>query len=63
MMEKNPTLLEAEGVSKQYTLGMINRKTLQAELVSWLARKRGKADPNRKIGMEHFQYGQKFWAL
>ena len=62
-MEKNLTLLEAEGVSKQYTLGMIGGKTLQAELASWIARKRGKTDPNRKIGTEHLQYGEKFWAL
>ena len=62
-MEKELTLLEAEGVSKQYTIGMIGAKTLQAELAGWLARKRGKPDPNRKIGTEHLQYGQKFWAL
>ena len=62
-MEKELTVLEAEGVSKQYTIGMIGAKTLQAELAGWLARKRGKPDPNRKIGTEHLQYGQKFWAL
>ena len=62
-MESNVTLLEAEGVSKQYILGMIGRRTLHADLSSWYARKRGKQDPNRKIGTEHIQFGEKFWAL
>ena len=62
-MEENITLLEAEGVSKQYILGMIGRRTLHADLSSWYARKRGKQDPNRKIGTEHIQFGEKFWAL
>ena len=62
-MENNVTLLEAEGVSKQYILGMIGRRTLHADLSSWYAKKRGKEDPNRKIGTEHIQFGEKFWAL
>ena len=62
-MTEQTTLLEASGVSKQYTRGMIGRRTLQADLASWYAKKRGKADPNRKIGTEHLQYGEKFWAL
>ena len=62
-MAEQMTLLKAEDVSKQYTRGMIGRRTLQADLASWYARKRGKADPNRKIGTEHIQYGEKFWAL
>lgn len=62
-MAENTILLEAEGVSKQYMLGMIGGRTLQAELASWYARKRGREDPNRKIGTEHIRYGEKFWAL
>ena len=62
-MKNKETLLEVEGVSKQYTLGMIGRKTLHDDLASWYARKKGKDDPNRKIGTEHIRYGDKFWAL
>ena len=62
-MKDQETLMIAEGVSKQYTLGMIGGKTLKAEIASWHARKRGKPDPNRKIGTEHIHYGEKFWAL
>lgn len=62
-MADNITLMQVEKVSKQYTLGTIGGKTLQKELASWYARKRGKEDPNRKIGTEHIQYGEKFWAL
>ncbi len=43
-------LLEIDGVSKDYRLGQLNGKTLQADLASWFARIRGKEDPNSKIG-------------
>ena len=56
-------LLEVEGVSKQYRLGMIGGGTLHGDLTSWFARVRGKEDPNVKIGKEHLNYGEKFWAL
>ena len=56
-------LLEVDRVSKQYRLGMIGGHTLNAELVSWLARVRGKEDPNTKIGMEHRNPNETFWAL
>ena len=56
-------LLEVEGVSKQYRLGMIGGGTLHGDLTSWIARKRGKEDPNVKIGKEHLTHNQKFWAL
>ena len=56
-------LLEVDRVSKQYRLGMIGGRTLNAELASWLARVRGREDPNSKIGMEHREPNEKFWAL
>lgn len=43
-------LLEIDGVSKEYRLGQLNGRTLQADLVSWFARVRGKEDPNTKLG-------------
>ena len=56
-------LLEVDGVSKQYRLGMIGGGTLHGDLTSWFARVRGKEDPNMKIGMEHYASGETFWAL
>jgi len=56
-------VLEVDGVSKQYRLGMIGGGTLHGDLTSWFARIRGKEDPNVKIGKEHVDRNQKFWAL
>ena len=56
-------VLEVEGVSKQYRLGMIGGGTLHDDLNSLIARLRGKEDPNTKIGKEHIAFNQKFWAL
>lgn len=56
-------LLEVDGVSKQYRLGMIGGGTLHGDLTSWFARIRGKEDPNTKIGMEHHGPNETFWAL
>ena len=56
-------ILEIEGVSKEYRLGMIGGGTLYGDLNSWFARVRGKDDPNVKIGKEHLAHNQKFWAL
>ena len=56
-------LLEVDGASKQYRLGMIGGGTLHGDLTSWFARIRGKEDPNTKIGMEHYSGNEIFWAL
>ena len=56
-------LLEVEGVSKQYRLGMIGGGTLHGDLTSWFARVCGKEDPNTKIGMEHYAHNESFMAL
>ena len=56
-------LLEVDGVSKQYRLGMIGGGTLHGDLTSWFARIRGKEDPNTKIGAEHYGSNETFWAL
>lgn len=44
------TVISVESVSKQYLLGVINHGTLQRELQSWWALKRGRPDPNLPIG-------------
>lgn len=53
--------IEIQNLKKQYKLGVINGGTLTADLQSWWARKRGKEDPNSKIGTD-VQSGE-FWAL
>ena len=56
--------IKIEHVSKQYRLGAIGGGTLQADLQSWWARKRGKEDPNSKIGARtDIKMGEKFLAL
>ncbi len=57
------TAIKIENLKKEYRLGAIGGQTLNAELQSWWARKRGKDDPNRKIGQNESNYGEKFWAL
>ena len=51
------------GVRKRYRLGVIGGRTLQEELQSKWARKRGKEDPNLRIGTDTRQIGKTFWAL
>ena len=55
--------VKIEGLKKEYHLGVIGGTTLNAEVQSWWARKRGKEDPNIKIGMENIVSGKSFWAL
>ena len=56
--------IKVEHVSKQYRLGTIGGGTLKGDLESWWAKKRGKEDPNSKIGTDTKQrIGEKFLAL
>lgn len=57
------TVIKIENLKKQYKLGAIGGQTLRAELQSWWARKRGKEDPNVKIGSDSSNYGESFYAL
>lgn len=59
---KNPAIV-ISGLKKQYRLGTIGGRTLQGELQSWWAKKRGKEDPNLRIGMRADLIGKKFMAL
>lgn len=54
--------IKIEHVSKEYRLGAIGGGTLRGDLQSWWARKRGKEDPNSKIGSAGYT-GDKFLAL
>lgn len=55
--------IKIENLKKQYKLGTIGGQTLNGELQSWWARKRGKEDPNLKLGQDYSNYREKFWAL
>ncbi len=55
--------IKIENLKKRYKLGAIGGATLNAELQSWWARKRGKEDPNLKIGQDYSKAGESFWAL
>ena len=57
------TVIKIENLSKQYRLGSIGGGTLTADLQSWWARKRGKDDPNTKLGEDQSEIGKKFNAL
>lgn len=63
MMNENKYAIRIRGVKKQYQLGRIGGRTLQKELQSWWAKKRGKDDPNLRIGTDARLIGQTFWAL
>lgn len=56
-------LLEVDHASKQYRLGMIGGGLLYRDINSWIARKLGKEDPNRKIGANTSHDGETFLAL
>lgn len=56
--------IKIEHVSKEYRLGAIGGGTLRGDLQSWMARVRGKEDPNSKIGSDAaYHMGEKFLAL
>ena len=57
------TVIQITGLKKKYRLGTIGGTTLQAELSSWWARKRGKEDPNSIVGTNQTKIGEEFWAL
>ena len=62
MIDAN-TAIKLTGVKKQYKLGQIGGGTLQGDLQSWWAKKRGKEDPNSKIGTDQRLIGKTFMAL
>ncbi len=56
--------IKIEHVSKEYRLGAIGGGTLRGDLQSWMARLRGKEDPNSKIGSDAARHmGERFLAL
>lgn len=55
-------VIKAENISKYYKLGQINNGTLAQDIQSWIARLRGKEDPNSLIGY-NAENKDGFWAL
>lgn len=55
--------IHIRGLKKQYRLGVIGGGTLQGDIQSWWARKRGKEDPNLKIGQKYGTKNETFMAL
>lgn len=59
--------IKIENISKEYRLGAIGGGTLKGDLQSWMARIRGKEDPNSKIDENSrnpgVKKGERFWAL
>ena len=62
-MEEKDIAIRFENIKKQYRLGVIGGGTLQEDIQSWIARKRGKEDPNSKLGSKTYQKNETFLAL
>ncbi len=63
MNKEKKVAIQLSNVKKVYRLGQIGGGSLQSDLQSWWARKRGKEDPNIKVGMNQRLIGQTFSAL
>ena len=55
--------IKIEHVSKEYRLGAIGGGTLRGDLQSWMAKIRGKEDPNLKLDQAGGRMGDRFLAL
>lgn len=62
-MDEKDLAIKIEGIKKQYRLGTIGGGTLRGEIESWWAEKRGKEDPNSKIGSKRYGKNERFMAL
>lgn len=56
-------VIKTEHLKKEYKLGVINTGTLRRDLQSYIALKKGKEDPNSKIGSNTYSKGDSFTAL
>lgn len=56
-------VIKIENLTKEYRLGVIGSGTLRRDLQSWYARKKGREDPNLRIGAKAYTKGDSFWAL
>lgn len=56
-------IIEVRDVVKEYRLGAIGGGTLRGDIQSFMARIRGKEDPNLKIGVDQSHLNERFRAL
>ena len=56
-------VIKTEHLTKEYDLGVIGTGTLRRDLQSWWAKKHGREDPNRRIGAQSYEKGERFKAL
>lgn len=56
-------VIKIENLTKEYRLGVIGSGTLRRDLQSWYARKKGREDPNLRIGAKAYTKGDSFLAL
>jgi ABC-type polysaccharide/polyol phosphate transport system ATPase subunit len=63
MSENRDIAIQITGLKKRYRLGVIGGGTLQGDIQSWWAKKRGKEDPNLKIGQKEHGKNETFMAL
>lgn len=56
-------VIKTEHLTKEYRLGVIGSGTLRSDLQSWYAKRRGREDPNRRIGSKEYEKGDIFLAL
>ena len=62
-MKERDIAIQIEGIKKRYRLGVIGGGTLQGDIQSWWARKRGKEDPNSVVGSKQHERNATFMAL
>ena len=62
-MTDRKVMIQLNHVDKVYRLGEVGRGTLQEDLQSWWALRRGREDPNSKIGEASRMKGTRFYAL
>lgn len=63
MNDNKDVAVQITDLKKKYRLGVIGGGTLQGDIQSWWAKKRGKEDPNLKIGQKEYGKNETFMAL
>lgn len=63
LSDDRKVMIDIQNICKDYRLGQIGHGTLQRDIQSWWAKKRGKEDPNVKIGEEQRLTGDTLHAL
>ena len=53
------TVIQIENLYKEYKLGVIGHGTLYRDMQSWIAKIKGKEDPNSIIGLENLKDSKK----